>query len=100
MGGLLAAEPPQVTNLDRWYGELVTWVTDAGMRDSFKWWIILDGFNRDQLRPDTRQFIAQLASRFPTGRPTHRFRLTFSDFDRPSLPRPDKARAGNKEFRQ
>ncbi|HEV2514148.1 MAG TPA: hypothetical protein VGV07_02770 [Devosia sp.] len=87
MGGQLRLEPPKVTNLDRWYQELVSWVTDAGIHSSqFVWWIVLDGFNADELRADTKAFIGQLASRLMNGIPQRRFRLILLDFDRTSLP--------------
>lgn len=86
MGGDLRAEPPRVTNLDRWYGELVNWVIDAGMRaNGYVWWVILDGFNKDELRDDTRDFIKKLASSFTNAMPQRRFRLILLDFDRTTL---------------
>jgi hypothetical protein len=86
MGGDLTTEPPKNTNLDRWYEELVSWITAPGLKDGVIWWIILDGFNRAELRDDTRQLIAKIAVRFTNAKPQRFFRLILLDFDHTSLP--------------
>jgi hypothetical protein len=86
MGGDLATEPPKNTTLERWYEGLVSWITAPGLKDGVVWWIILDGFNRAELRDDTRQLIAKLAVRFTNAKPQRFFRLILLDFDHTSLP--------------
>jgi hypothetical protein len=86
MGGDLATQPPKDTNLDRWYDELVSWITAPGLKDGITWWIILDGFNGAELRGDTKLLIAKLAARLTNAKPQRFFRLILLDFDHTALP--------------
>lgn len=86
MGGDLSTQPPKDTNLERWYEELVSWITAPGIKDDVVWWIVLDGFNRAELRDDTRVLIAKLAARLTNAKPQRLFRLILLDFDHTALP--------------
>jgi hypothetical protein len=86
MGGDLATEPQKNSNLDRWYEELVSWITAPGIRDGITWWIILDGFNGAELRDDTKPLIGKLAARLTNAKPQRLFRLILLDFDHTALP--------------
>jgi hypothetical protein len=85
MGGDRATEPKKDTNSDRWCEELVSWITEPGIKEQKTWWIVLDGFNKNELRADTRLLIAKLATRITSAKPRRFFRLILLDFDHTAL---------------
>jgi hypothetical protein len=85
MGYMAGDQPIKNTNAEAWHEELAIWVISKGLEDRFSWWIILDGFNKDELRADTAEFIDRLAQRCLLGRAAQRFRLILLEFDRINL---------------
>jgi hypothetical protein len=85
MGSELAGAPTQTTNQERWIQEIVNWVLSVANMSQYSWWFILDGFNADEMRPDTQQFIVTLATKLGTGIQRDRHRLILLDFDRTVL---------------
>lgn len=86
MGGSPASAPPANTNLDRWVQDLVNWALSVANASDCSWWFVLDGFNAEELRPDTQLLIAKLAKSLTTGVARERHRLVLTDFDRTVLP--------------
>jgi hypothetical protein len=86
MGGNPASAPPANTNLDRWVQDLVNWALSVANTSGCSWWFVLDGFNPEELRPDTQLLIAKLAKSLTTGVARERHRLVLTDFDRTVLP--------------
>ncbi|HEY9225184.1 MAG TPA: hypothetical protein VIP11_00970 [Gemmatimonadaceae bacterium] len=80
--------PPPTTNLERWTQEVTNTVVSAANKsqvDGRGWWFILDGFNKRELRDDTRLFIVKFATALNSGVAQQLHRLILIDFDRTVL---------------
>lgn len=88
MGGRMDFDVPINTNREAWYKELINWIVSTGINSGQKWWLVLDGFNRQELRSDTQDLIVRFAKRITNGLPQQRFRLILLDFDHTLLPVP------------
>ena len=86
VGGDPQKAPPPNTNLERWTQELANWIIAEAGRSKFRWWFVLDGFNKAELREDTRMLIAKVAKALTTGVAQRLHRLILIDFDRTTLP--------------
>ncbi|MFP2927240.1 hypothetical protein ACLESO_18990 [Pyxidicoccus sp. 3LG] len=86
VGGDPRQEPPRNTNVDRWAQELANWVLAEARPSGLRWWFVLDGFNKKELRPDTALLIVKLAKGITTGYARRLHRLILLDFDRTILP--------------
>ena len=86
MGGHPRDLPPPTTNLDRWAQDLANEVLGVANESGQNWWLVLDGFNAGELRPETQLLITKLAASITKGRPAERHRLILIDFDRTVLP--------------
>ncbi|MCP3139789.1 hypothetical protein [Pyxidicoccus xibeiensis] len=86
LGGNPWQGPPQNTNLDRWAQELANWVLAEAKQSGVRWWFVLDGFNKKELRSDTSLLIVKLAKGLTTGYARLWHRLILLDFDRTVLP--------------
>jgi hypothetical protein len=86
VGGDPQKVPPRDTNVERWTQELANWVIAEAMKSEFRWWFVLDGFNAQELRDDTRMLIVKLAKGLTNGVARLRHRLILLDFDRSLLP--------------
>jgi hypothetical protein len=85
MSGDLSREPPATTNIEAYTLELAKWIISVAGQSGQRWWFVLDGFNQNELRNDTRSLIVNLASRLLTGIARRRHRLILLDFDRRNL---------------
>jgi hypothetical protein len=86
VGGDPRQEPPANTNLERWTQDLANWIISAAKASGVRWWFVLDGFNQNELRDDTRLLIVKLAKGLTTGMARRLHRLILLDFDRTLLP--------------
>lgn len=92
VGGDAFQNQPPDTNRDRWTQDLANWVLGAANRpcpdcgSPVRWWFVLDGFTKKELRPDTRLFIVNLATTLQRGVNRERHRLILTAFDRNVLP--------------
>jgi hypothetical protein len=86
LGGDPATIPVQDTNGERWTKELANWVVSTATKTTFRCWIILDGFNKNELRADTQSFIVKLANLLTSGVAQRSHRLILMDFDHTILP--------------
>jgi hypothetical protein len=85
LGGNVSDLPARnITNLERWAKDLANWIVNTAE----KWprsWIVLDGFNNDEVRPDTRRLIVHLASAMIKGAALAKHRLILIDYDHTTL---------------
>jgi len=91
VGGDPASLPPRAvnvdadtSNLDRWTVELANGVIAQANRSNSRWWFILDGYNKTELREDTKFFIVNFVLRLQAG-VAMQHRLILIDFDRTLL---------------
>jgi hypothetical protein len=85
MGGDPSSQPAHNTNLDRAAQEFANWIISVGNASPYRWWIVLDGFNPDELRQDAQLLVTKLAASLTTGVARERHRLILTDFDRSVL---------------
>lgn len=85
--GRKAEEKPQPhTNQKKHAEDLAMWVLGELVRDATQQqWIMLDNFQGEKLRPDTRDFVVALADRVTKGVFKHKCRLILIGFDRSHL---------------
>ncbi|WP_027520536.1 hypothetical protein [Bradyrhizobium sp. Ec3.3] len=86
LGGDVDKMPAQQTNADRWAQELAIWIVNTAQKSGFKHWIVLDGFNKAELRRDTLPLIVKLSLQLTRGMASRSHRLILTDFDHTSLP--------------
>jgi len=77
--------PQQSTNAIAWARDLANWIVWTAERSGEKCWIALDGFNKSELRDDTRVLIVKLATAMTKGRALEKHRLILIDFDHTHL---------------
>jgi len=75
-----ALPPPNETNRIRWSQELANALIHAANQSGLRCWIVLDGFNQNELRPDTKQLIVNLAHGVASGAAQGHHRLILADF--------------------
>lgn len=85
VGGEPRQMPEPMTNLDRWAQELANWIVAEANRNGSRWWFVLDGFNKQELRDDTSLLIVKLSIALQAG-VARKHRLILLDFDRTLLP--------------
>lgn len=85
MGRPTMGLPAVNSNEDAWVREVAGWVLSEALSTPFDWWLVLDGFNHPDLRPDAKKLIIHLADRVNMGLYARRCRLILLGFDRTSL---------------
>ena len=86
MGRTLQDMPPPNTNQKLLGQQLASWVLNQAVHTTARQcWLILDNFEGDKLRPDTRDFVVALADAVTTGIFRDRCRLILTGFDRSVL---------------
>ena len=86
MGRTLERKPQPNTNQKLYAQQLARWVlNEAVQTPTLKHWILLDNFQGEKLRPDTRDFVVALADTITNGVFPHRCRLVLIGFDRANL---------------
>lgn len=86
MGRPLDDMPPPTTNQKLYVQQLALWVlNEAAQTSSLRHWFILDNFQGEKLRPDTRDLLIALSDRITKGVFPQRCRLILIGFDRALL---------------
>jgi hypothetical protein len=86
LGGDVDKMPTLQTNVDRWAQDLAIWIISTAQKSGYKHWIVLDGFNKIELRRDTLPLIVKLSVQLTRGVASRLHRLILMDFDYTSLP--------------
>ena len=86
MGRTFDRKPPQTTNQKLYVRQLALWVLNEAVQNATQQhWIVLDNFQGEKLRPDTRDFVVALADRVTNGVFPKQCRLILIGFDRSQL---------------
>jgi len=85
MGRSVDGMPRPQTNKKRYVQDLANWVLNEAARSDTRHWFVMDNFQGDLLRADTRDLLVALSSNLLTGVYTSRCRLILLGFDRSTL---------------
>lgn len=84
MGGSPDPIPPRLTNAEAWYKTLAHWVMERANTPmqgvSARCWVVIDGCERADLRPDAAGFLARLQKAFTVGFSAKRHRLVYCGY--------------------
>ncbi|OQP40038.1 hypothetical protein A4H97_17630 [Niastella yeongjuensis] len=85
MGADTSGQPGENTNKKKYVNDLALWVLNKASRLENQHWFILDNFNNQDVRPDSRDFLIALSNNVTTGIFPRKCRIILIDFDRAAL---------------
>jgi hypothetical protein len=85
MGAELSGKPDGNTNRKKYVNDLALWVLNKAARLENQHWFILDNFNNNDVRPDSRDFLIALSNNVTTGIFPRKCRVILIGFDRAAL---------------
>lgn len=85
MGRSLDRKPKPTTNQKLLAQQLASWVLNEAAQQSTQSWLVLDSFQGQRLRPDTRDLVIALADRVTSGVFAEKCRLILIGFDQSTL---------------